>query len=87
MSQQMYAFEPQTFADSGFSLRALRVLSGKYAFLVPDFMLLSVYSIRQESSGGGSRGGTRLPRNCAVWAYLLRQLRLAVCLYSIGLLS
>ena len=29
MSQQMYAFEPQTFADSGFSLRALRVLRGK----------------------------------------------------------
>ena len=25
----MYAFEPQTFADSGFSLRALRVLRGK----------------------------------------------------------
>ena len=27
MSQQMYAFEPQTFADSGFYLRAL---CGKY---------------------------------------------------------
>ena len=32
MSQQMYAFEPQTFADSGFYLRALRVLCGKQVF-------------------------------------------------------
>ncbi|MHB9139960.1 MAG: hypothetical protein ACYC4Q_11215 [Victivallaceae bacterium] len=26
------------------------------------------------------------PLGCAVWAYLQRQLHLAVCLYSVGLL-
>jgi len=53
----MYAFEPQTFADSGFYLRVLRVLCGKQVF--PGSQLHA--AIRKKSSGGGSRGGTR---NC-----------------------